>query len=98
MKLVLPKAVDVRRLIRTDGRQDLVGYFLTLRLQSIDCLCHRNDVVEGENICKQVIVLNELALFIRSSRTFSAITFAAKRDPEIHCTNSLIRSLLFVAA
>ena len=56
MKLVLPKAVDVRRLTRTDGRQDLVGYFLTLCLQSIDCLCHRNDVVEGQNICNQVIV------------------------------------------
>jgi hypothetical protein len=35
VKLVLPKAVDVRRLIRTDGRQDLVGYFLTIRLQSM---------------------------------------------------------------
>ena len=54
MKLVLPKAVDVRRLIRTDCRQDLVGYFLTFRFQPIDCLCHRNDVVEGQNICNQV--------------------------------------------
>ena len=79
MKLVLPKAVDVRRLIRTDGRQDLVGYFLTFRLQSIDHLCHRNDVVEGQNICNQVIVLNELALFI--PHIFRNHVVAAERDP-----------------
>ena len=55
------------------------SYFLTVRLQSINCLCHRNDVVEGQNICNQVIVLNEFALFI--PHILGNHVVAAKRDP-----------------
>ena len=52
VELVLSEAVNVRRLIRTDSRQHLVGDFLALRLQPVNRLCHRNDVVESQ-ICWQ---------------------------------------------
>ena len=79
VELVLSEAVNVRRLIRTDSRQHLVGDFLALRLQPVNRFCHRNHVVESQQVGNQVVVLNEFALLI--SHIFGDHVVAAKRDP-----------------
>jgi hypothetical protein len=82
--------VNMRGLVRTDSREHLVRDLLPVSLQAVNRLCHRNNVVERQNIGNQVVVLDELALFVPN--VLGDHVVATERDP----LHKLIEPLAFI--
>src|SRR3984957_4056797 len=90
LEMVLSEPIDVRRLIRTESCQDLVGDPLAMCFQKVNRLRHRNEVVEGQDVSNQVVVFYELALFIPN--ILSDHIVATKRYP----LHELVKSFALV--
>src|SRR4051812_16649696 len=90
MQLVLAEPINVRGLIWTDSREHLVRDLLPMSLQAVNRLCDRDNVVERQNVGNQVVVLDELALFVPN--VLGNHFVATERDP----LHKLIEPLAFI--